>query len=91
MLTKGCHKDGSSTPTAYQLIEGSTTGCTTGVPTKFPELFHLQQTSPELPLRPFDSSRVFFYGYFICQPLIIAYSVNTSFVDFSYSVCIGVP
>jgi len=59
---------------------------TYGTPTKFPELFHLQQASPELPLRPIDGSHVFFYGYFICQPLITAYSVNTSFIDCSYSV-----
>jgi len=59
---------------------------TYGTPTKFPELFRLQQATPELPLRPLDGSHVFFYGYFICQPLITAYSVNISFVDFSYSV-----
>jgi len=54
------------------------------ISTKFPKLFRLQQTS-ELPQRPLDGSHVF-YGYSICQPLITAYSVNTSFVDFSYSV-----
>jgi len=30
-------------------------------------------------------SHVFFYGYFICQPTITVYSVNTSFIDCSYS------
>ena len=55
-------------------------------PTKFPELFHLQQASPELPLHPHDGSPVFFYRYFICQPLITAYSVNTSCINCSYSV-----
>ena len=59
---------------------------TYGTPTKFPELFRLQQASAELPLRPLDGSHVFFYGYFICQPLLTAYSVNTSFIDCSYSV-----
>ena len=59
---------------------------TYGTPTKFPELFRLQQASPELPLRPLDGSHMFFYGYFICQPLITAYSVNTSFIDGSYSM-----
>ena len=59
---------------------------TYGTPTKFPELFRLQQASPELPLRPLDGSRVFFYEYFIYQPLITAYSVTTSFIDSSYSV-----
>jgi len=62
---------------------------TYGIPTKFPELLHLQQASPELPLRPLDGSRVFFYGYFIYQPLITAYSVNTSFIDCSYSTPCG--
>ena len=60
---------------------------TYGTPTKFPELFRLQQASPELPLRPLDGSHVFFYGYFICQPLITAYSVNTSFIDCSHCGC----
>ena len=46
---------------------------TYGTPTKFPELFHLQQASPELPLRQLDGSRVFYGYYFICQPLITAY------------------
>jgi len=58
---------------------------TYGTPTKFPELFRLQQASPKLPLHPLNGSRVFFYGYFICLPLITAYSVNTSFIDCSYS------
>ena len=59
----------------------------TGTPTKFLELFRLQEASPELPLLPpLDGLRVFFYGYFICQPLITAYSVKTSFIDCSYSV-----
>ena len=51
---------------------------TYGTPTKFPELFRLHQVSPELPLRPLDGSRVFFSAYFACQPLVTAYSVNTS-------------
>ena len=59
---------------------------TYGTPAKFPELFRLQQAYPELPLHPLDSPRVFFYRYFICQPLITAYSANTSFIDWSYSV-----
>jgi len=45
---------------------------TYGTPTKFPQLFHLQQASPELPLHPFDGSRVLLW-YFICQLLITAY------------------
>ena len=54
--------------------------CTYGKPTKFPELFRLQQASPELPLRPLDGLRVFFYGYFICQPLVTAYPVNALWI-----------
>ena len=46
-------------------------------PTKFPELFHLQQASPELSLCPLDCCTM----YFICQSLITAYSVQTSFID----------
>ena len=56
-------------------------------PTEHPqnsrELFRLQQACTELTICPLDGSLVFFYGYFICQPLITAYSVNTSFIDCS--------
>ena len=46
-------------------------------------LQYRNNTCPELTLCPLDGSLVFFYGYFICQPLITAYSVNTSFIDCS--------
>ena len=59
---------------------------TYGTPTQFPELFRLQQASPDLPLHPLDGSHVSVYGYFICRPLITAHSVNTLFIDSSYSM-----
>jgi len=69
----------------YKSIRKTTIGLST--PTEHPqnsrELFRLQQASPELSLRPLDGLRVFFYGYFIYQPLITAYSVTTSFIDCS--------
>ena len=39
-------------------------------------------------VRPLDGSRVFFYGYIICQHPMTAYLhvVNTSFIDCSYSM-----
>ena len=65
-----------------------------GIPTEHPQdswsYFVSSKLFPELPPRRqldggwFDGSRVFVYGYFICQPLITAYSVNTSFID-----CVG--
>ena len=49
----------------------SSTSTALSTPTEHPQNAHLQQASPELSLCLLNGLRLFFYGYFISQPLLI--------------------